>query len=299
MAAPDYDFLSLKLFACVVDLRNIAHAAQANNIAASAVSKRIVELETKANVALLYRRRDGVEPTSAGLALYRHICGLQNLLARVDAELSEYAGGTRGVIRICANTSAITEFLPEDIATFVNHYPEVHFELREDTSMRNIEDVANGFADIAIFSEHEAHGDLQTRHYRRDPLMIVAPRGHPILETASVKLADTLKYDQIGLHQGGSSLQAKVIAEVAALGVAARFRVRVLSFDAMRRMVEAGLGIAVLPKGTVMPYMDSMKIAAVALDEPWADRSLLLGYRDLSALPLVCRNFIDQIAPEK
>lgn len=295
----DYDLLSLKLFASVVEQRNIAHAARANNIAASAVSKRIVELETQAKVALLYRRRDGVEPTPAGLALYRHARNLQSFLARVDAELSEYSGGTRGVVRICANTSAITQFLPDDVAGFVRRYPDVHFDLREDTSVRNVEEVTNGFADVAIFSEHEPYGDLQTRRYRRDPLVVVAPPGHPITNAETVKLADTLKHDQVGLHQGGSSLQAKVLAEASALGMAARFRVLVLSFDAMRRMVEAGLGIAILPQGAVMPYRDSMKIATVALDEPWADRSLLLGYRDFASLPLVCRNFIDLIAPEK
>jgi DNA-binding transcriptional LysR family regulator len=295
---PDYDLVSLRLFASTVELRNIAHAARANNIAASAVSKRISELEVRANVTLLYRQRDGVEPTPAGQALYRQIRNLQELMSRLDAELSEYSSGAKGVVRIFANTSSVTQFLPEDIAEFVRRYPDVRIDLREETSAKNIEAVINGSADFAIFSDHVPHGNLETRIYRRDSLMVVAPKSHPIADAASVKLADTLKYDHVGLQEG-SSIQAKVIEEASLVGKAAQFRVLVLSFDAIRRMVEAGLGIAILPQGAVLPYLESTDIAAVELNEPWAIRSLLLGFRELSSLPLVCRVLIEHLAPDR
>lgn len=292
----DYDLLSLRLFASVVETRNIAHAARNNNIAASAVSKRISEMEARTNVLLLQRLRDGVEPTPAGQALYRKVKDLHELLSRVDVELSEYASGTKGLIRMVANTSSVTQFLPEDLAEFVHMYPDVKIDLREETSARNVEAVMNGSADIAIFSGHVSHGNLDTRVYRRDSLMVVVPIDHPLTAAAKVKLDDMLEFDQVGLQEG-SSIQAKVIAEALHIDRKVRFRVEVLSFDAIRRMVEAGLGIAVLPQGAVLPYLDSMEIKAIELDEPWASRELLLGYRDMSTLPVVCRLLIEHLAP--
>ena len=111
-----------------------------------------------------------------------------------------------------------------------------------------------------------------------------------------LKLADIAPYDNVGL-QDGSSLQYKLMSEAASLDIPLRFRVKVLSFDGIRRMVEAGLGLAVLPEGAVIPYLDMGAFTAVKLDEPWAMRSLMLGFRDYKSLPVVARTLIECLAP--
>lgn len=296
MTLSDYDLLSLRLFACVVDSGNIARAAKTNNIAASAVSKRISDLEARARVALLYRHRDGVRPTPAGEALFRQTQLMLEVLGRLDAEISEFADGAQGVVRVRANSSAITQFLPDDLAAFTSRFPDVRLDLREETSARSIDAIANGSADIAIFSEHVPHDRIQARLYRRDTLMVITPKSHPLAGRTSLKLAEILAFDQVGL-QDDSSLQAKVQAEALKAGTALRNRVKVLSFDGVRRMVEAGLGVAVLPQGAVTPYLATLEIAAIVLAEPWATRSLLVGFRELGSLPLVSRRLIDHLAP--
>ena len=74
-------------------------------------------------------------------------------------------------------------------------------------------------------------------------------------------------------------------------------RVQVFGFDGVRRMVEAGLGIAVLPQGAVFPYFDDRNLVAMVLDEPWANRTLYLGYRDYRSLSLAARQLIETLAP--
>lgn len=295
-ALSDYDLVSLRLFLSSVDGCSIAAAARANNIATSAVSKRISDLEARARVVLLHRGRDGVVPTAAGQAFYRQARLVFDVLGRLDAEISDYVEGAQGVVRIHANASAITQFLPDDIAAFNRLYPDVRFDLREETSGRSITAVANGDADLAIFSEHAAHDGLETRLYRRDSLMVVMARDHPLSSQTALRLADILAYDHVGLQEG-SSLQARIRAAAGLLGTEVRTRVNVLSFEGVRRMVEVGLGVAVLPQGVVLPYLDSAQIAAVALDEAWATRSLLVGYRDASSLTQTCRRLIDVLAP--
>jgi DNA-binding transcriptional LysR family regulator len=291
-----FDIVSLRLFVSVVELRNIARASRINNIAASAVSKRISDLEGRAGVNLLYRLKEGVEPTPAGEALFRHAKRVLRQLEDLNAELSEYNDGVKGQVRIWANTSAVTQFLPEDLRHYVENFPEVRLDLREDTSGVIVDAVRDGFADIGIFSEHVDSAGLETRIYRRDTLMVIVPKGHALATREAVSLAEIAQYDQVGLQEG-SSLQFKLIDESARTGGGLRFRVKVLGFDGIRRMVEAGLGVAVLPEGAVTPYTQTGAFMALRLDEAWATRSLILGYRDYRSLPIVCRTLIECLAP--
>lgn len=292
-----FDITSLRLFASVVEQANIAQASRINNIAASAVSKRISDLEARIGVSLLYRMKDGIEPTPAGDALFRHVKRILRLLEDLDAELSEYTNGSRGQVRLWANTSAVTQFLPEDLTSYGAQYPEVSVELREETSRVIVDAVRDGFADIGIFSEHTADIDIETRIYRRDTLMVIVPANHPLAGRKSVTFAETVEYDHVGLQEG-SSLQDKLISQAEDAALRLRIRVKVLSFDGIRRMVEAGLGLAVLPEGAVLPYIGTGMVSAVRLDEPWAMRSLMLGYRDYKSLPVVARALIDCLAPD-
>lgn len=292
-----FDLVSLRLFASVIEYKNIAHAARANNIAASAVSKRISDLEARIGASLLYRQRDGVEPTPAGQALYRHARQVNRMIENIEAEISEYAQGARGHVRLWANTSAVTQFLPEDLAEYATTFPEVRIQLREETSGAIVDGLRNGLADLGIFSDHVETGELESRIYRRDTLLLIVPRGHPLRDRGRVRLSETVRYDFVGLQEG-SSLQAKLASEASRFGEEIRLRIQVLSFDGIRRMVEAGHGIAILPQGAVLPYQAAGEFSSIQLDEPWAVRSLRLGFRDYTSLPVAARSLIDCLAPQ-
>ena len=76
-----------------------------------------------------------------------------------------------------------------------------------------------------------------------------------------------------------------------------KLKVKVLSFDGVRRMVEARMGLAVLPEGAITPYLNAGRISAVALDELWATRSLLLACRDYQDLSVATRTLLACLAP--
>lgn len=292
-----FDITTLRLFVSVVEQGNIAQASRINHIAASAISKRISDLEGRVGVNLLYRLRGGVEPTEAGSAMLLRAKRILLLLEEMEAELSEYTNGMRGQVRVWANTSSITQFLPEDLTRYVDRFPEVGIELREETSQVIVDGIREGLTDLGIFSRHVDEGDLETRTYRHDTLMVILPPGHPLESHKRLKLADIAPYDNVGL-QDGSSLQCKLMSEATALDIPLRFRVKVLGFDGIRRMVEAGLGLAVLPEGAVIPYLEMGGFSTVKLDEPWAARSLELGFRDYRSLPVVARTLIEYLAPD-
>lgn len=294
MRAPD--LLSLRLFAEVVEHGNIAQASRAAGIAASAISKRIADLEDQMGVTLLVRLRDGIKPTQAGQVLYRHVRGINQAVERLQVEVSEFSTGDRGNIKLWANTSAVTQFLPEDLKTYVDQRPAVHIELREDTSSRIVDAVKEGTADIGIYSGHIGAAEIEQRIYRRDTLMVIAPRGHALEGAGNLTIRDIAPFDHVGL-QAGSSLQARLLEAAREVGLDINTRVHVFGFDGVRRMVEAGLGIAILPQGAVLPYIDNGNFAAMTLDEPWANRTLHVGFRDYRSLPLIARHLVETLAP--
>ena len=84
-------------------------------------------------------------------------------------------------------------------------------------------------------------------------------------------------------------------AETEALGRSLKVRIRVRSFDAMCRMVAAGMGVGVLPCEAIQPHLRSMNLQQIALDDDWAHRQLLIGMRDANAVPKHVRLLIDHL----
>src|SRR5215212_7135015 len=144
------DLTSLQLFVAVCELGSIGKAAEREFIAASAVSKRLSDLETTLDTALLYRHTRGVDLTPAGESLLHHARSVLSSLEKMQGELSEYADGIRGHVRIHASISAVVQFLPEDLGEFSKHHPQVKIDLEEHLSSEVIRAVQEGTADLGI-----------------------------------------------------------------------------------------------------------------------------------------------------
>ena len=278
-----YDLLTLALFRSIAASGSIAHAAALHGLVPSAVSKRMADLEAHVGAALLHRHRRGVDLTPAGEDLLRHAEGLRDAVERMEAEMGAHATGRRGAIRVAANSSAISQFLPEDLAEFVGAHPELNVHLAEMTSVEVIDAVRSGRADLGIFSGLTEAAGLTLLPYRRDTLVVVMSADHKMAGQATLRLADVVGEPFVAL-QAGSSIQSWLDRRAEEIGGRIRRQVAVQSFDGVRRMVQARLGIAVLPLGAVEPYLDATRLAMVPLDEPWAVRDLLLAVRDVGAI---------------
>jgi DNA-binding transcriptional LysR family regulator len=112
------DITTLSLFVRIAETKSITKAAEASFLALAAASRRISELERQFNVQLLYRTARGVELTPSGSALLFHARQILNQVDEMQIELSDYAKGIKGLLRIQANTSAMAQFLPDDLASF-------------------------------------------------------------------------------------------------------------------------------------------------------------------------------------
>jgi DNA-binding transcriptional LysR family regulator len=289
------DLTSLQLFVAVCELGSIGRAAEREFIAASAVSKRLSDLEATLQTPLLYRHTRGVNLTPAGESLLHHARSVLFSLEKMQAELSEYAEGVRGHVRIHANISAIVQFLPEDLGNFTREHPQVKIDLEEHLSTEVVRAVQEGAADIGICNTGAAAGHaLQVLPYRRDELALVVPRGHPLAQRESVAFEDTLDLDHVGLHSNSSIYLAMREAATAA-GRTIRLRIHVTGLDAMCRMIDNGLGVGVMPRRAFTLMHGVGDLECVRLTDPWATRTIDLVARDFSTLPLTARLLVDHL----
>jgi DNA-binding transcriptional LysR family regulator len=291
------DPLSLQLFVSVIEEGTIAAAAARHHIAAAAVSKRISELEFQLSTQLLTRSNKGIAPTAAGFALINLARGVLHDLDNIVLQMQDFSAGTRGSVRVLANISVMTQFMPQALKSFLDKYPLVQVNLEEKVSTAIIRAVAENVADIGLYTE-VPHGDeVEVYPYRTDELVLIVPKGHALARRTAVCFADTLDYEYVGLHVG-SSLHYQMAEAASKLGRTLKLRIQVLGYDAQCLMVEAGLGIGILPKASLRAY-GALSVKKVALKDAWAHRRLDMCVRSYEALPVAARLFFDHLQSAK
>lgn len=288
------DLTSLQLFVAVAEAGSIAQAAQRESIAASAVSKRVAELESALGTALLYRQARGVTLTPAGQSLLHHARKLLYGLDKLHGDLSEYASGVRGHVRMHASMSAIVQFLPEDLGRFVQNHPQVKIDLEEHLSSEVERAVLEGAADLGICNASKGASALQVRPYREDRLALIAPPALVRKAPAAIDFVDTLDYDHVGLH-AGSSIALAMHQAAAQAGRSVRLRIRVTGLDAMCRMIANGLGVGVMPQRAFELVHGASPLRCIPLRDDWARRQISLVARDFASLPVTTRALVEHL----
>ena len=285
------DLTTLRLFIAVAETGSIGQAAEREFMAASAISKRLSDLELHLGAPLLNRHARGVTLTPAGDALLHHARNVQFGIDKLQAELSEYADGIRGHVRVHASMSAIFEFLPEDLGAFIHRHPEVKIDLQEHLSSEVARAVLEGAADLGICNLSGATRELQTLPYRRDRLVLVAPKRHALCKLPEVAIAQTLDEDHVGLSSG-SSIALAVQRAASNAGKSVRLRIQVSGLDAMCRMIHNGLGVGVMPERAFALMQGVGDLSCVPLTDDWAVRDIGLIARDFDSLPVTARTLV-------
>ena len=291
-----FDLTTLNLVLAIADTRSITRGAEREHLALAAASKRLSDLEARFGVPLFERRARGVEPTEAGRALVRHVRSLHASLHALESEVVEFSRGIKGHLRIAANASAISECLPPDLAAFSRAHPQIRISLEDQTSPEVQAAVAEGRADVGIFVPPLLDNRLSTRAYRHGSLAAMVPAGHVLADRTSVRFDDLLDHDIVGLHQG-AAVHELMRAEAEGQGRALKARLQVRGFDAIAQLVEAGLGVAVMPAAVAQRFAQLFRVQVLPLNEPWAERDYLLAVRTQDVLPTVVQRFVDALCP--
>lgn len=289
-----FDFIDLNLFRHIVEAGSITHGAERSNLALAAASTRIRKMELAFGTELLVRSRQGVVPTQAGRTLLQHTRGILAQMERLQEDLTPYARGLAGQVRVLSNTNALTEFLPESLSSFLMAYPDISVDLEERLSDEIVGLMAEGAADIGIVAGTVDHGNLHIFPFRSDRFVLVVAKGHPLANRARIAFSEVLEYDMVGLDRA-SAIQRFLADKANRVGRPLRLRVQLRSFDAICRMVEANVGVGIVPETTVKRSERAMAISAVRLTDAWALRELSICVRDIETLPPYARLLVDHL----
>jgi DNA-binding transcriptional LysR family regulator len=290
----DFDLTDLRLFVRTADECNMTRAAEHQHLSLAAASARIKSLEAQSGLSLLYREARGVRLTPPGEAFLFHARGVLRQAEQLRADLQEYGGGLRGHLRVFANTTAVTDFLPEILPGFLADNPKINIDLQERPNAEIARGVLDGRADMGIVAGQVDTLGLEAIHFSTDRLVLATARNHRFARRKKIAFAETLDEDAVGM-QSGSTLQTFLAQVVERLGKPLKLRIQLSSFDAMCRMIGAGVGVGIVPESAARRNQEAMGIALVELLEPWSVRERYILVRKRDALPRYAESLIETL----
>lgn len=267
------DPYDLRLFAAVAEAGSITAGARAMHLSLAAASARLQKLEHASGSQLLSRSKRGAALTDAGRTLLRHAGLMQRQLAALHADMSAHARGLSASVRVLANTAAISEHLPPLLGPFLAAHPDIDVELKDGASVELLQALRQGQADLAVVSDHVELAGLQASPWRADRLVALLPgRGR-----RAVSFAELLDRPFVGLPPDSGLtrfLQRRALDQ----GRPLHLRLGVRSFDAVARLVEEGVGVAVMPEAAAQRWLPARMRP---LSDGWASRRLMLCWADV------------------
>jgi DNA-binding transcriptional LysR family regulator len=289
-----FDLVSLRLMVAVVDAGSLTAGAERFGISLAAASKRIAELEHHCGKPLLRRSQRGVTATAEGQAVHRHAIELVANLERLALAVDDMNAVAGGLLRLCANPSSMGGFLPAVLADYAMRHPDVRIDLEDTLSEDAVRMVCAGTAELAVIGDNTPREGLESLLCDVDEVVLITPPGHPLAGAAPVAFERALDFDFVSLSRT-ASLTRKISAAAEANGRSLRIRVQAGSFDAMCRMVAAGLGLTVLPRAGASLYANALGLKVMALQGLDVKRRLLLVMRSRAALSPAASALVESI----
>jgi DNA-binding transcriptional LysR family regulator len=188
------DIRASRYFAAVAQHNSIRDAADALNVAQSALSRQILKLEETFGVRLFERLPRGVTLTAAGEVYLRYARDQIAQAEHMRAEFHALNGMHRGRVRISAIESLTRSLLPRLIAAFREQHPGVGFDVRMDGSEHIIEAVREIDTDIGLTYYSQPASDLAVRVSVREPMVAIVAAGHALAQKKSVGLRDVAAF---------------------------------------------------------------------------------------------------------
>ncbi len=289
-----FDSVTARLILLLAETGSIGRAAEREGIASSAVSRRVSDLEARLGVVLFDRSAHGVRLTKAGEAYADGCRTVLRSIADLDAVMADFGSGQRGSLRLACTGSALTGRLPELLSRYAQKFPGIDIAIGEMGAAKALLALDEGQADIAIVSDNYDFARFDIHPFEDERIWVLAPPDHPLASQMEPRKAiafeTVLPHAIVGIHHAGSL--DRLLGEAAGkAGQPLKESLRVESFPALVRMVEADFGIGFL-RSTSLHLLAGTDLVCAPLAEPWAMRQLLVARRKSSPLSAAMKSFI-------
>lgn len=283
---------SLKVFCDVVESQSFSKAAVLNFISQSAVSQQIRGLEEKYDQKLIERGKRNLTPTQAGQYLYE---AAKEILARLEAleqRVQKISRSVSGTVRVATIYSVGLHELHPYLSDFMRRFPGVHVRVEYDRSNRIYDAVASNAIDVGIVAYPARRSGVDILPFKSDELVLVCPPGHPLGGFQRIDLRKLTGQPYIAFDRDIPTRRAidRILRESAVnVTIAMEFD----NIETIKRAIEIGTGISILPRMTVEREVALGALQVVPFAKPSHSRPLGILVKRGREIPTAMQRFLD------
>ncbi len=290
---------TLKVFCDLVDLESFSLAAERNFITQSAVSQQVRTLEDKFKRRLLERirgRRD-VKLTPAGEVFYRESQKVLSAYDEMQESLRGVIGKIGGTVKVATVYSVGLHELPEKVREFMTKFPAAKIDLEYSRTTRVVRDVLSGAVELGVLAFPEPKRGLTITPMPDNRLVLIIPPEHPFATKKKAKVSDLNGQDFVHFERDvptrkamdrifkANNVEVKKVAEFD-------------NIETIKRAVEVGFGIAIVPEPAVSEARKAGSVIVVPLVEDYWTRSVGVIHRSDRNLSLAAKKFVQLLAEQ-
>lgn len=292
MARINFDLQQLQAFVAVAERGSFRAAADHIALSAPALSRRIDKLETILGARLFNRTTREVELTPLGRVFLERCRAALDDLESAMLGISDIAASRSGRVTVACVPSAALHFLPSVVRSFSERYPLIRIRVMDEAASLVLTSVVSGESDFGISLMGSQVPDVDFEPIHTDPFVLAVPRGHALAARQTLVWSELENERLIAVARSSGNRQLLDDA-LAKAGVNPSYRFEVSHIGTLLGMVEAGLGLAAVPRLTLPPAHASL--VGVALGGPTVSRVLGLASRRGAALRAPARMFHDHL----
>lgn len=285
------DIETLKLFCDVISLKGFTQAGSANSITQSAVSQRLKTLEKRFSVPLIEWRGTELHLTPAGETVYRGAKHILNELREIEEHLQEMEGKGGGSVRVATIYSVGLYELDPFIKKFFKLHPDIDVQVEYSRANKIYQEVINGSLDLGIVAYPINKPQLRAIPFCEDELVLICSRQHPFSVYKSISLKKLASQPLVAFQQDIPT--RKALDEILKKhGVSPSIKTEFDNIELIKRAVEIGLGIAVVPSITVKAEIQANLLKSLFLLEGPFLRPIAVVHRRGRSLAAAAKKFI-------
>ncbi|MCA1625318.1 MAG: LysR family transcriptional regulator [Acidobacteria bacterium] len=271
---------TLKVFCDLVDMRSFSLAAERNFVTQSAVSQQVRTLEDKFKRRLLerVRGRREVRLTPAGEVFYRECKNILDAYDQLNENMSGLVGKISGTVKVATVYSVGLHELPPKVREFMSKFPSAKIDLEYSRTTRVVRDVLNGTVELGVVAFPEPRRGLTIVPMASDRLVLICPPEHEFAERTQIKVKE-LKGRDFVLFERDIPTRKATDKILKSYDVDVRKVAEFDNIETIKRSVEVGFGLAIVPHLSVMDEEKNNQLAVIQLAEKDWIRPVGVVYR--------------------
>lgn len=290
---------TLKVFCDLVEMQSFSLAAERNFVTQSAVSQQIRTLEDKFKRKLLerVRGRREIRLTSSGEVFYEESKKVLDSYAQLNESMNTLVGRISGVVKVATVYSVGLHELPPKVREFMSKFPSAKIDLEYSRTTRVVRDVLKGIVELGVVAFPEPRRGLEIVEMASDRLVLITPPDHELAGRKEIK-AKELKGRDFVLFERDIPTRKATDKILRSYGVSVNKAAEFDNIETIKRAVEVGFGVAIVPHPSVMDEERNGQLAVIKLKEKEWKRPVGVVFRSDRELSLAAKKFVKLLEKE-